>query len=504
MKYLERVFCLIVVSVVLVACEAPRVPSQSTAPIVNQAITDIPSSIPEQITFPQMTGTALAFPTVPFVIEPTQTPALPGVNDPVVISPNGLYAIACKDPFFILFDTQTNAIVSTFNYFPVDCLSDIHWASDSSYALFGVLYRWHTDGSQPEFLDINTEVKLNYPDCGGQARWSHDGQYLAIHECDLYVVMPFNEESLKKPLMVAECASCFYDFQWATPQLLMLDHHRTYTFYNVLEDGTGKSVGWWDKDGMGCIAQPPSISPNERWVVFDVSQYQCGISGPGDIYQYSMVDLETGSIQIFSDTFGNLIDFIGWSQDSQEFYMISRPINSNITADPRTPFGLLVLNPGTLQGRNLFEQAWYISFNQDMSWAYVVFPAKDNDGKLRFDGALWQIGSTELIGRQTMFYGIPDDNLYPGNWSGYMYSATGEELAYSAQTRSHPQVAFWSHDNDRVAIINERHELVTISLAGAAQVIGKLNVSNNWYYPVITWSEDDKVLELDGITWPAP
>jgi hypothetical protein len=36
------------------------------------------------------------------------------------------------------------------------------------------------------------------------------------------------------------------------------------------------------------------------------------------------------------------------------------------------------------------------------------------------------------------------------------------------------------------------------------QVIGKLNVSNSWFFPVITWSDDNKVLDLDGIKWTVP
>ena len=89
----------------MTACESLGVSTQPTAPGEINVTIESPSSTPGQITYPQMTGTAQAIPTVPFVIEPTQTPAMPGPDDPLVISPNGLYAIACKDPFFILFNS---------------------------------------------------------------------------------------------------------------------------------------------------------------------------------------------------------------------------------------------------------------------------------------------------------------------------------------------------------------------------------------------------------------
>jgi len=497
-----KFLCLLLIAFMITACESLGVSTQPTAPGEINVTIESPSPTTGQITYPQMTGTAQAIPTVPFVIEPTQTPAMPRPDDPVVISPNGLYAIACKDPFFILFNTQTKEIISTFGYFPIDCKSDIHWATDSSYALFGVLYRWHVDGSQPKFVHVNIVEDPNYYNCNGKGLWSPDGQLLAIDDCGIYVIRPFDESSLQNPLLIEKTG--YEDLKWATPRLLIVFYHRAYGFYDVPRTGAGNWIGGWDKDGTGCLEQPPLISTDEYWVVFDASEYQCGMSGPAEIYQYSIADLEKGSIQIFSNTFGNLIDFIGWSKDSKEFYFISRPINSNIKADPRTPFGLLAMNPQTLQIDSLFEEAQFAEFNADLTSAYVVFPARNEDGGLRFDGGLWQFGSKELIGRQIMFYGEPKEEQFPSSWAGPMYSASGVELADSSQIRTHPIPAYWSHDNERVALINAEHELVVISLNGDIQVLGRLNTSDNWFYPVIKWSGDDGSLDVDGVTWPLP
>ena len=172
--------------------------------------------------------------------------------------------------------------------------------------------------------------------------------------------------------------------------------------------------------------------------------------------------------------------------------------------DPRTPFGLLALNPQTLQTRILFEQAWYVAFNKDFSWAYVVFPAKNEVGSLRLDGGLWQMGTNELIGRQVMADGVDERFLdpYGSPDTGYMYSATGQELGFSADTVIRQLPAAWSHDNGRVATITPKHQLVLIALNGDMQVVGQLQDNQEWLYSQITWSDDDKVIDIDGSKWP--
>jgi hypothetical protein len=500
MKANLKFLYLILGAFVIPACELLGVSTQATAPGEINSIIETSSSTPGQITYSQMTGTAQAIPTVPFVIEPTQTPAMPGSDEPVATSPNSLYAIACKDPFFILFNTQTKTIISTFGYFPLDCKSDIHWASDSSYALFGALYRWRTDGSQPEFLEINIEVKLNYPDCSVKTRWSPDGQYLAIQKCDLYVVMPDNKESLQKPVLIAECAGCFFDFRWATTHVLMVEYSRAYGFVHI---PSGNAIGALGTSGGICAAQIPLISPDEHWMTFDAPWCGGGERGPNQSY---IANLDDGSERIFSESFADSIDFIGWEKDSSEFYLVSRPAESEALPNPRTPFGLLALNPQTLQVQNLFEQAWYVAFNKDYSWAYVVFPATNEDGSLKLDGGLWQVGTDQMIGEQVMATSLEEKFFTPylSPDTGYMYSANGQELGFSADTINRIVPAVWSHENTQVASINANRQLVVINRNGDVHVIGQLNDNQEWLYSVITWSDDDRSLDVDGTTWPLP
>jgi|GEM_PF-2543996 hypothetical protein len=509
MKSIERVFCLIVVCVVLVGCEALGVPPQSAAPSVNQAITDTPSSIPEQLTFPQMTGTALAFPTV---IYPTEKPLTPEEFFPLsqlkTTSPDGDYVVTCDYSFPTLFHSPTKTVIATTDR-NFGCDSErSSWSQDSSYVFLveGItedIYRWRTDGSQPEFLEINKIVepkKLHYPDWSVKMRWSPNGKYLAIQKFDLYVVTPDDEESFKNPLLIQECAGCFEDFRWVTSNLLMYDYFRSYDFVQI---PSGKGIGWLGRSGGICTAQIPLISPDEHWMTFDSPWCGGGEPGPNE---YRLANLEDGSVQVFSQSFADGIDFIGWNKDGSEFYMISRPTEINAQADPRTSFGLLTMNPQTLQTQNLFEQAWYVAFNEDMSWAYVIFPSKNNDGSLSLDGGLWQVGTTRLIGRQVMAHSLEETflNPYSSPDTAYMYSPSGQELGFSAATRIRRLPAVWSHDNTRVAIVNPEHQLIVITLNGDIQVVGELDDVYLWINTIITWSDDDKVLDVDGTKWTVP
>jgi len=509
MKNLERVFSLIIVSVVLAACEALGVPPQSTAPSLNQAITDIPSSIPEQITFPQMTGTALAVPTV---IYPTEKPLTPEEFFPLsqlkTTSPDGNYVITCDYSFPTLFHSPTKTVISTTDR-NFGCDSErSSWSLDSSYVFLveGItedIYRWRMDGSQPEFLEINKIVepkKLHYPDWSVKMRWSPDGKYLAIQKFDLYVVTPEDEESFKNPLLIKECAGCFDDFRWIAPQLLLIVYFKSVSIVQVPSGNW--LAGIWTSGGI-CSEQIPLMSPNGRWMVSDAPWCGGGERGPD---QSIIANLEDGSMRVFSESFADRIEFVSWSQDGSKLYLVSRPTEIDALPDPRTPFGLLVMDPETLQVQNLFEQAWFVSFNKDFHWAYVVFPAKNDDGSLRLDGALWEAGSSQLIGRQIMADSLDERFLAPVPYFTVQpfYSFTGEELGSSSSAAVRLVPVTWSHDNTRVATVNPEHQLVVITLDGDIQIVGELDNVYLWINTIITWSDDDKVLNVDGVKWTVP
>ena len=510
MKYPGRISGLILITIVLSACEALGVPPQSTIPPEINPTIEVPPPTAQPLTFPQMTGTAQAVPTV---IYPTEKPLTPEeifqLSQLKTTSPDGNYVITCDYSVPTLFQASTRIVISTTDKFFGCDSRDSSWSLDSSYVFFeegttGDMYRWRVDGSQPEFLAINTVLepkKLQYPDCSvKKLSWSPDGQYLAIHKCDLYVVTPSDEETFRNPLLVVECSGCFEDFRWATPRLLLVEYFKALSFVHI---PSGHILGGISTSGGQCAEQIPLMSPDGRWMVFDFPWCGGGERGPD---QSIMANLEDGSTRTFSESFADRIDFVGWSQDASRFYLVSRPTEFDALPDPRTPFGLLAMDPETLQTENLFEQAWFVSFNKDFSWAYVVFPAKNDDGSLHLDGALWEAGKSQLIGRQIMADSLDERFLAPVPYFTVQsfYSSTGEELGSSSSAAVRLVPAIWSHDNLKVATINSDHQLVTIDLTGNTQIISQLDNNQEWSSSEIAWSSDDKVINVDNIAWVIP
>jgi WD40 repeat protein len=505
MKWQVRWFGLIIAALIIVSCEGMRVSTQATAPGEINPILESPSPTAAPLTVPQMTGTAEAIPTV---VYPTETPLSPeelfDLSQWKSTSPKGNYVITCDYTYPTLFHAPTKTVIKTIRELSFRCENAVFWAPDESYAFLvafdfdKTIYRLRTDGSQPEVVSINTEPSRGV-DCDVKFLWSPDAKFLAVAKgCNLYSVEPDDESSFSEPLQITSC--CFYSFQWATPRVLMVEYHWGYSFVQV---PSGNWIGRLETSGGICPAQIPLISPDERWMVVDLPWCGGGEPGPN---QFAMANLEDGSERVFSESFADQIDFVGWNKDSSEFYVVSRPAEAEALPDPRTPFGLLSLNPETLQIQNLFEQAWYVAFDQDFRWAYVVFPAGNDDGSLRLDGGLWQVGTHQMIGKQIMANKLEEQFFVPLTIAntGSMYSATGQELAYSARAVIRIVPATWSHDNTRVATINADHQLVIIDLQGETQTIAQLDEHQEWLYSVIKWSKDDQSIVVDDMTWIVP
>jgi hypothetical protein len=297
------------------------------------------------------------------------------------------------------------------------------------------------------------KIEPNPPgvDCDAKFVWNSDQEYLAISKgCGLYVIKPDDESSFANPLLVELCGGCFYDFRWAASSILIVEYFKADSLVHV---PSGNGLGSITTSGGICVEQIPIISPDEHWMVFDFPWCGGGDRGPN---QSAIANLENGSGRIFSESFADKIDFVGWSHDGSELYLVSRPTEGNALPDPRTPFGLLAMNPETLQTQNLFEQAWYVSFDKDFRWAFVVFPANNDDGSLRLDGGLWQKGASQLVGRQIMSHSLDEKFLEPIPTAGIgvLYSITGQELSSSTFADLRPIPAVWAHDNSMVAFIN--------------------------------------------------
>jgi WD40 repeat protein len=509
MNWQLKCICFFLAVLIMASCQAVGESPQATAPGEIEPILQSPSQVPTQMSFPEMTGTAQAFPTV---IYPTETPLTPedifSLSERRTTSPDGKYVITCEYSVPTLFHVPTKTVISTTDKF-FGCDQNSSWSPDSSYVFFteastGDLYRWRVDGSQPEFLEINTVLepkKLHYPDCSAKKMsWSPDGRYLAIHKCDLYVLTPADEETFKHPLLIVECSGCFEDFRWITPRVLLVNYSKVLSLVHI--PSGNRLVAIFTSGGL-CAEQLPLFPPDGRWIVSDLPF--CGGGGVGP-NQSVIASMEDGSTRVFSESFADRIDLVGWSPDSSQLYLVSRPMAMDALPDPRTPFGLLALDPETLQVQNIFEQAWFVSFNQDFRWAYVVFPSKNDDGSFHLEGGLWMVGTSQLLGRQTMTKGLDDRFLEPVPYFSTQpfYSFTGEELGYSSTAAGRLVPAVWSHDNSKLATINAEHGLIVIDVQGEIRTIAQLQPDQEWFNAEIQWSDDDRSVAVDGVTWTVP
>lgn len=509
MKWLVRYFGLFI-SILMMSCGSIGVSAQDTPPEDINSVIETSPSTSAPLTFPQMTGTAEAIPTV---VYPTEKPLTPeeifSLSQWKITSPDGNYVVTCDYGFPTLFYAPTKTVIATTDT-DFGCDSEnSSWSPDSSYVFLVKgftedLYRWRVDGSPPEFLEINKVVELKlpyYPDCSVQKmNWSLDGQYLAIHKCDLYVVTPVDEQTFRNPLLVVECSGCFEDFRWITSRVLLVNYFKVLSLVHI---PSGNRLAAIFTSGGLCAEQIPLFSPDGRWIVSDAPW--CGGGGVGP-NQSVIANTEDGSTKIFSESFADRIDFVGWLPDSSEFYLVSRPTQMDALPDPRTPFGLLTLDPETLQVENLFEQAWFVSFNQDFHWAYVVFPVKNDDGTARLDGGLWEVGTSQLMGKQIMANSLDEHFLEPIPYFTVQpfYSFTGEELGSSSTAAARLIPAIWSHDNFKVATINSDHQLVVIDMKGKVQIITQLSNNQDWFSSEIQWSGDDQSLIVNDVVLSMP
>ena len=438
----------------------------------------------------------------------------PQIDDVITISPNGSYLIVCQFPDLVLLDAKSDTTISKLSLGYSFCQRNIRWSPDSLYAVLvdqeATVYHWPIDGSQP--VELNTNIDIKPSRLTGHTKtitaWSPDENFLAIdRECNIYITQPFGGPLLRNPVKVGE--GCQVGIQWATNHVLMVDVWSEYRFYQI---PTGTYLGSWSKV-EGCIEQIPIISPDQRWMIF----HQCDTAphfnqAPND--QYTIANLEQGAVRVFSGTAGDYVDFIGWKDDGAAFYFISRSAFPDSSPDPRTPFGLLALDPNTGEVTNLFEQVWFAAFNKDLSWAFVVFPATNADGTLRLDGGLWQVGTNDIKSRQVMdrSNGIRTNgnrdfiflsHFALQNPTDTLLSPTGQDLG-GGGSFSRLVPAAWSHDNTRVALINADRQLVTIDRQGNIQVVTQLEVPAGGIYGDLAWSRDDKLIIQGEKTFPVP
>lgn len=231
--------------------------------------------------------------------------------------------------------------------------------------------------------------------------------------------------------------------------------------------------------------QPPSISPDQRWVLLDEGYFDRQIDGPAGIRQvYTLFDTHSLTNYTLPASGENPIAFAGWKQNSTTAYLVSRPRQADSLPASGMPFGLLALDLKTRQIELLFKESVQVTWSRDQRWAFVTFPARNAEDALGLVGGAWEVGTKNLFGRVTlateMVYSDPA-------WEGYNRLGT----------------AAWAHNGRWVVFGNALGQLHLLGIDGVVRQLASDILRASWLQANYTWSEDDTrlLVEHEGRAW---
>ncbi len=410
-------------------------------------------------------------------LELTSTPyptSIPGFSEyeRYLFSPDGVYVFECSDVGLRLLRASDKQVIGQSSIQVLGCyLGD--WAGDSSKAAFptnyGAIYIWSVIDSAPRHLE--------YSRFAWSVRWSPDGQRLLLVTSSaqgradgaaVYIVNQEADSTLDLGIEVEDGNHWDPSYvNWATDEIIV-NHRRglTWYYYAYYDIHTRQLITSASLDEFQ--TQGERRSPNNRWFVLDQSGW------PSERrFAYNMLDLQTRTVRWLSDGTQTHLDFIGWSDDSSTFYLVSRPVSETAKSNSNTPFGLLALNPGTHEFTQLFEQAVFASWSPDKHLMWVVFPAKREDGSLGLDGGIFAPATGTLTGRAF----VSDHVLYANPAEGDLVPVA------------------WSNDGTRLVFGDSRGNLNLLGTDGLVQTLASNLPHIPWPQDVHhAWSPDDRRL----------
>lgn len=419
-------------------------------------------------------------PGFPYIIYPVNPPEpAPGDDSPPQISPDGAYRFDCQDGPK-LYPEDGQAPLGHPDYHARGC-TNIKWAGDSSavgYLLSEFIYIWHTEESLPtplQQLYFNEVVHwapsaLRYvvPPEGRNRDLSDNPE-----EEFVYVDMETREQIEFK---VKTHGKNWFFSGWQTNEVITADSLYYTGFYKV---GSGHYFGSVPRGKPYNL--PVFLSPDQRWLAVYSGSHESFYDSER---QYRLYDFKNETEHLLGNSKDNYLEYLEWKEDSSALYLISRPAHDRAFAQPQTPFGLLAFQPQQRKFEMLFEHALQVEFTADQSWAYVVFPSKNEDGSLSLSGGLWEVGSPDLINRQK----LADETIYQDPTYRFRF---GDE------TPSLLRVV-WSHDETKVAVQTPTGKIYIFAVDGSSILLAdnltediRSNLDEQMQYAEITWSPTD-------------
>jgi hypothetical protein len=416
-------------------------------------------------------------------------------NQTLIPSPDGSHHILIENHMWIIrrFDGNPIGLIG-------DVPESVRWTSDGSAVMFAItnqeaelqpgLYVWPVNSHSPRLVlaEHANLGKVYISPSGTRAAYL----VMAGASTDLslrLVDLPSGDAETRR----LDLPQGWQLADWVSDDLLRLSVGLTspsFTWYNVVTQAL-----YPVQDGQAEISPaPPLPSPDGRWVAGDSIQLITNQTGELTTNQmehiYFVTNVTTDNNHDIAYGNDSAIEYLTWSPDSQKLFLVSCPTHENAQASASAPYGLLAYAPESNTSEVLFGKALQVALNPSQQWAYVVFPSINSNDERVLSGALWEVGSQALLHRRVLLedfvYRNPNasDNHQPVS---YFY-------------------ARWSHDGQRLAVVDPGGSLRLYDLAGQVDLLQDdlfageadwIHAMNDLYAGGLFWSPDDHFLLLN-------
>ncbi len=320
-------------------------------------------------------------------------------DDRLFYSPHGQFLLACDGKAIDLVRVANDEILGQMINDRSECSLIVSWTADDSTAAIIFLhaitpdtssrFTWQTSNTQPH--PVGT---LQGPIPYGLPSWSPDRSKLAIPttattnnpEDQFSYAIVYTDGRPPKILHVGIGPTDEID--WLTDGILFPQsvHGCIYYVYNMADTGNFLDQMTW----YYCrYAQAARLSPDRHWMVVDKTDDSVMFTIDPVEYRYQVFDLQKGNTADISTSTSVLINFVGWSTDSSQFYLVPswRQGITPMPGDP--PPGLLSLDPNSLQFKQLNPRMLYawLSPNADRFFGLVRSGENTTAGFYALDGS---------------------------------------------------------------------------------------------------------------------
>jgi WD40 repeat protein len=273
--------------------------------------------------------------------------------------------------------------------------------------------------------------------------------------------------------------------RWHGQQVLALrDDYQLWQYY---EAETGELLFTWQEAlsmGSALDHQYPSSSPDGRWFTIE----RGGIDSSGTLHKtYHVYDLQSRQEVLLYDRPRHLMEFSGWSPDSETLYLLHLPAGPDAVADPDLSYGLLAYHLPDGDFELLVDDAQAIYWNANYQKALVSVFVQDNPGQATLTAGIWDRSTNQVRGA-AIITNLP----------------TQDDFLLHPYSMSRMVSAAWSPDGQQVAFFTWQGDLILMGLDGQMQFLAsQVGLGRSDFTRLLAWSPDGSHLFVSdrGTAW---